>query len=108
MYHDLPRTARFWSFLLAVDQDLAEKTRKKRMSVRRTPALRQLPPEAAGHSRPATRSTMHQTELLLRSRWLQEESDAAVGTLPRSKGLSRHHRHPHQRHAAGAVTTPSP
>ena len=28
MYHDLPRTARFWSFLLAVDQDLAEETRK--------------------------------------------------------------------------------
>jgi len=29
MYHDLPRTARFWSFLLAVDQDLAEEIRKK-------------------------------------------------------------------------------
>jgi len=27
MYHDLPRTARFWSFLFAVDKDLAEKTR---------------------------------------------------------------------------------
>jgi hypothetical protein len=32
MYHDLPRNARFWSFLLAVDQDLAEKTRKKACS----------------------------------------------------------------------------
>ena len=29
MYHDLPRTARFWSFLLAVDQDLAEKPARK-------------------------------------------------------------------------------
>ena len=29
MYHNLPPTARFWSFLLAVDQDLAEETRKK-------------------------------------------------------------------------------
>ena len=29
MYHDLPQAARFWSFLLAVDQDLAEETRKK-------------------------------------------------------------------------------
>ena len=29
MYHDLPRSASFWSFLLAVDEDLAEKTRKK-------------------------------------------------------------------------------
>ena len=27
MYRDLPRTARFWSFLFAVDRDLAEKTR---------------------------------------------------------------------------------
>jgi hypothetical protein len=29
MYHDLPRTASFWSFLLVVDQDLAEEARKK-------------------------------------------------------------------------------
>jgi hypothetical protein len=29
MYHDLPRAARFWSVLLAIDQDLAEMTRKK-------------------------------------------------------------------------------
>ena len=29
MYHDLPRAARFWSFLFAIDQDLAETTRKK-------------------------------------------------------------------------------
>ena len=29
MYHDLPRAARFWSVLFAIDQDLAEETRKK-------------------------------------------------------------------------------
>ena len=29
MYHDLPRAARFWSFLYAIDQDLAETTRTK-------------------------------------------------------------------------------
>jgi hypothetical protein len=29
MYHDLPPAASFWSFLLAVDQDLAETTRKQ-------------------------------------------------------------------------------
>jgi hypothetical protein len=29
MYHDLPRTARFWPFLWAVDRDLAEETRKR-------------------------------------------------------------------------------
>jgi hypothetical protein len=28
MYHDLPGDARFWSFLLSVDQDLAETARK--------------------------------------------------------------------------------
>lgn len=28
MYHDLPRNASFWPFLLSVDQDLAETTRK--------------------------------------------------------------------------------
>jgi hypothetical protein len=27
MYHDLPRAARFWSFLFAIDKDLAKKTR---------------------------------------------------------------------------------
>ncbi len=29
MYHDLPRTARFWAFLFAVDQNLAETARKE-------------------------------------------------------------------------------
>jgi hypothetical protein len=29
MYHDLPRSARFWLFLLAVDQDLAETIRRQ-------------------------------------------------------------------------------
>jgi len=29
MYHDLPRSSSFWSFLLAVDEDLAAETRKK-------------------------------------------------------------------------------
>jgi|GEM_PF-412475 len=29
MYHDLPSTASFWSFLFTIDQDLAEKTRKQ-------------------------------------------------------------------------------
>jgi hypothetical protein len=32
MYHDLPRAARFWSVLLAIDQDLAKTTRKKACS----------------------------------------------------------------------------
>ena len=28
MYHELPRTARFWLVLLAIDHDLAETSRK--------------------------------------------------------------------------------
>ena len=32
MYHDLPRAARFWSVLFAIDQDLAETTRQKACS----------------------------------------------------------------------------
>jgi hypothetical protein len=32
MYHDLPRDARFWSFLSTVDQDLAKIARKKACS----------------------------------------------------------------------------
>ena len=50
MYHDLPSTASFWSFLFTIDQDLAETDPQARVSVRRTPALRQLPPEAPGRS----------------------------------------------------------
>ena len=67
MYHDLPRTARFWSFLLAVDQDLAETDPQESMSLRRPPPLRQLPPEAPGHPCAAAPGTVPQTELLLRS-----------------------------------------
>jgi hypothetical protein len=89
MYHDLPRAARFWSVLLAIDQDLAEMTRK-------------------GHSPPASRATAPQTELLLRSRRLQEENDTAVAALPRPKGLRRRCDHRNQRHAARADATPSP
>jgi hypothetical protein len=29
MYHDMPRSASFWSFLLTVDEDLAEEARKQ-------------------------------------------------------------------------------
>ena len=32
MYHDLPQAASFWSFLFAVDQDLAETARKNAYS----------------------------------------------------------------------------
>ena len=85
MYHDLLRTARFWSFLLAVDQDLAEETLRKRALVA-TPPLRQLPSQATRHSRPATRATMPETQLLLRPRRLQEASHTAVGAIPRANG----------------------
>ena len=85
MYHDLPHTARFWSFLFAVDQDLAETARKKACPcggrLHRSNYLR----KPRGTPVQLPRATVPQTELLLRSRRLQEESDTAVGTLPRSE-----------------------
>ena len=108
MYHDLPRTARFWWFLFAIDQDLADAIRKIGCScggrLHSADYLRKPRGVPAG----LIESTAHQTELLLRSRRLQEENDTTVGALPRSQGLPGRHRHPHQRHAARAVTTPRP
>ena len=57
MYHDLPFAARFWSFLFAIDQDLANTIRKNkhvRAAVASTPptmpgrGARQLLPVPAG------------------------------------------------------------
>src|SRR5271156_3096966 len=73
-----------------------------------TPPLRRLSAESPRHPWPASRVPAHQTELLLRSRRLQKESDAAVGALPGPKGLPGRHHHPHQRHAARAIATPDP
>jgi hypothetical protein len=81
---------------------------EERLSVRRTSALRQLPPEATGHSPPTSRATAPQTELLLRSRWLSEEDDTTVGTLSRPEGVLERHHHRDQRHAARANTTSYP
>ena len=108
MYHDLPRTARFWLFLLAVDQDLAETTRKQGCPCGGRLHCANYLRKPRGTPVQLPRATVPQTELLLRSRRLPEESDTAVGALPRSKGLPRRHRHPDQRHAAGADTTPGP
>jgi hypothetical protein len=78
------------------------------LSVRRTPAPLQLPPQASRHSPAASPATVPQTELLLRSRGLQEESHTPVGPLPGPDGLPRRRDDPHQRHAARANTTPAP
>jgi len=108
MYHALPRGARLWSLLFRDRPRSRGDDPQARVFLRRTPALRSLPPEATGHRRPAPRITADQTELLLRSRWLQEESDTAIGTLPRPKGLPRRRHSRDQRHAARADSTPSP
>src|SRR5271165_3099527 len=78
------------------------------MSLRRPPPLRQLSQEAQGHPCTVAQGTTPQTELLLRSRRLQEESDTSLGSLPRPKSIPRRHRHRSQYHAARADTTPSP
>ena len=46
MYHDLLRDASFWTFLFAVDEDLAATTPQAGMLVRRAAALCQLPSQA--------------------------------------------------------------
>ena len=112
MYHDLPRTARFWSFLLAIDQDLAEETRKKACPCGGRLHSANYLTKATRHPRPASRARVPETELLLRSRRLQEEGDTAVGALPRAKGLPGRHRHPRSapcgkgRPHAGSVSFP--
>ena len=108
MYHSLPPDASFWPFLVSVDEDLAETDSQAGMSLRRTPALRQLPPQAAGRARHAPRDLPAQTQLLLRARRVPQESDSAVGALPRPKGLPRRRGHSGRRHAARADTTPCP
>ena len=74
MYHDLPRTARFWSFLLAVDQDLAEEARKKACPCGGRLHSANYPRKPRGTPVQLPEHRMPQTELLLRSRRLQEES----------------------------------
>ena len=108
MYHELPRSARFWSFLFAIDRDLAETTRKNACSCGGRLHSANYLRKPRGTAAQLPEQQRQQIELLLRSRRLQEASHTAVGTLPRAKGLSGRHRHPRRRHAAGAVTTPDP
>src|SRR5262249_51095106 len=79
-----------------------------RLSLRGTPALRQLSPQAPRHSPPAPLVPVPQAELLLRSRRMPPAPHASVSALPRSHVLSRSRRHPHQRHAAGALASTGP
>ena len=85
MYHELPRSARFWSVLLAIDQDLAENTRKNACPCGGRLHSANYLRKPRGTARPASRATAPPTELLLRSRRLQEESHTAVGALPRAE-----------------------
>ena len=78
MYHDLPRCRQVLVVPFGSRPGSRGDHPQARVFLRRTPALRQLPPQAPGHSRPAPRGTAPQTELLLRSRRLPKESDAAT------------------------------
>ena len=108
MYHDLPRSASFWSFLLAVDEDLAEKTRKKGC-----PCGGRL--HCANYLR-KPRGTPDQLPepQRLRLSFCCDRDGCRKRVTPPSvrflgrKGLPGRHRHPDQRHAAGADTTPGP
>jgi hypothetical protein len=83
-------------------------TTPARLSLRRTPPLRQLPSQAPGHSPPTSRAPLSPTELLLRSRRLPPARHAPVGPVPGPNRLPRRHRHPHQRPAARALATTAP
>ena len=53
-------------------------------------------------------ATVPPTELLLRSRRLPQARDASVSPFPGPSGRPGRHRHPDQRHAAGALATTGP
>ena len=108
MYHDLPFTARFWWFLFAIDQDLAD-------------AIRKIGCPCGGrlHSADYLRNPCGVAgglidELRIRLSFCCDRDGCRKRTTPPSvrflgrKRLPGRHRHPHQRHAARAVTTPSP
>ena len=58
MYHDLPRSARFWLFLLAVDQDLAETIRQQGCSAHVGQMVADLTPRIAHRNDEVARLTL--------------------------------------------------
>ena len=108
MYHELPRGASFWSFLFAIDQDLAETTRKKAC-----PCGGRL--HCANYPRKPRGTPVQLPEpQRLRLSFCCDRDGCRKRVTPPSvrflgrKGLPRRRRHPDQRHAARAVATPRP
>ena len=108
MYHDLLRDASFWPFLFSIDQDLAETARQKACPCGGRLHRANYPRKPRGGPDDLPERIPLPAELLLRSRRLQEEGDAAVGAFPRPQGLPRCRGHLGRRHAARALAAPSP
>ena len=106
--HELHRSGSFWSFLLSIDKDLADSSSAERMLVRWSPPLRQLPAGTAGRAGSSAGGVSLPVQLLLRSRRLQKEDDAAIGPFSRQKGLPWCRGDLDQRHAARSNAAPSP
>ena len=108
MYHDLPRSTRFWLFLLAVDLDLAETTRRQGCScggrLHRANYLR----------KPRGTPVQLPEEQRLRLSFCCDRDGCRKRVTPPSvrlpwpQGLLGPHRHPYQCHAAGTNTAPHP
>ena len=101
-------TARFWSFLLAVDQDLAEETRKKACPCGGRLHSANYPRKPRG-----TPVQLPERECLRLSFCCDRDGCRKRVTPPSVRFLgpkvySGRHRHPDQRHAARTVATPGP
>ena len=106
MYHEFLTSASFWSYLRAVDEDLAAETRNKGC-----PCGGRL--HCANYSRkPRGTPVQLAGSQLIRLSFCCDRDGCRKRMAPPSvrfpgpKGLLDRHRDPGQRHATGAVTTP--
>ena len=108
MYHNLPSDARFWSFLFSVDEDLAETTRKQACPCGGRLHCANYPRKPRGGPDQLPETYQLRFSFCCDRDGCRKRVDAAVGALPRPKGLPRCRGHPGQRHAARADATPGP
>ena len=105
--HELHRSGSFWSFLLSIDKDLADSIRQKDARA----VVASTSPTTRGHrgaGRIICRRSSLPVQLLLRSRWMQEKVDTAVGAFSRQKGLPWCNGDRDQCHAARSDAAASP
>ena len=99
MYYDLPRAARFWSVLLAIDHDLAKTTRKGASACGRRLHAANYLPKPYGTLEQIPRPQCLRFSFCCNRDGCRKRMTTTVGALPRPEGLSRRHRHPDQHHS---------